>query len=715
MIFIFYLYKKILNMNYKVFYFILTLFINIIYTNNINNIDANWMTYISNDTYINNINIPGTHDSGTYDIGQLTNNKVANKIFSITGLGLPSSILSGLGQTQDMDITEQLESGIRYLDIRLANNERKPSNLFLSHGNDIKVIDTVPCINLKNKTELLYLTDVIEESINFLKIHYNETIIMHLKEESVDVKNIYNDIDNDNEFSTLLTSYTIFNDKYKNYFYNKNKIPKLGDVRGKIVLLTRKKYEYNTSGNTLGLYFPIPDMGGCIEYDREQRDYCHYYLTNTTYSKYIDSIPRIDNTTKSIKEICNEYDRCFPILTDILEIKKFCRIQDAYNLDGSKKLDLVLDVLNNDILSKYDNNFVNDKSFNFTINFMNVARVNSDTEYLFDDIAFKAGIEEASKYLNTRLTEYILNNGVNKNWFILDYPNPDVVRSIYQSNDPNNKELNKYTIEVSTWEKVTSFTKYHLSTIPIVGYAINEAGNTLYDIGETIVDTATTVGEAFIDGAKSAWNTFKSLFKRDFNEDKNKTLSMCLQRDFKSDKISIYSKCNESPKSEWYINSNGNYYNIISVYDNKCISYKDNKLKMIKCNKDDHKIDFTINYGVFCSRVDNTKCINGVFKLSYIPLRSKKYDNLTCSYKFVKYGYKCCSNCVNVDHEDGIGSWGFENNNWCGIPYKCLEDESSSDDEDINDNNSIENIDNDDDAPIITDYEIETDDINDEL
>jgi len=228
-------------------------------------------------------------------------------------------------------------------------------------------------------------------------------------------------------------------------------------------------------------------------------------------------------------------------------------------------------------------------------------------------------VVSVSKYLNTRLTEYILNNGVNKNWFILDYPSPDVVRSIYQSNDPNNKELNKYTIEVSTWERVTSFTKYHLSTIPIVGYAINEVGDTLYDIGETIVDTATTVGEAFIDGAKSAWNTFKSLFKRDFNEDKNKTLTMCLQRDFKSDKISIYSKCNESPKSEWYIKPNGKYYNIISAYDNKCISYKNNKLKMIKCNNSTN-IDFTIKYGVFCSRVDNTKCINVSFYIINIKI-----------------------------------------------------------------------------------------------
>ena len=32
------------------------------------------MSYLSNDTYLHDINIPGTHGSWTYDIGQMTNN-----------------------------------------------------------------------------------------------------------------------------------------------------------------------------------------------------------------------------------------------------------------------------------------------------------------------------------------------------------------------------------------------------------------------------------------------------------------------------------------------------------------------------------------------------------------------------------------------------------------------------------------------------------------
>ena len=78
-------------------------------------------------TFINNITIPGTHDSGTYDIGQLTNFNIFNKIFR----NIETSVLSGAGQTQDLDITEQLNSGIRYFDIRIANNKNNPTYLFL--------------------------------------------------------------------------------------------------------------------------------------------------------------------------------------------------------------------------------------------------------------------------------------------------------------------------------------------------------------------------------------------------------------------------------------------------------------------------------------------------------------------------------------------------------------------------------------------------------
>ncbi|ORX52900.1 PLC-like phosphodiesterase, partial [Piromyces finnis] len=160
---------------------------------------ANWMTYINDNIPINKINILGTHDTGTYDIG----------------------ILGGLLQTQSLDITEQLEHGIRYFDIRLALKNEKDTKLYLSHA-------MIPCKELP----YLYFSDVLEESVKFLQHHCNETIIMHLNNE---------DIPKVNEVEMDISD--IIYDHIKKfpsrYFYTGTTIPKLGDVRSRIVIITR--------------------------------------------------------------------------------------------------------------------------------------------------------------------------------------------------------------------------------------------------------------------------------------------------------------------------------------------------------------------------------------------------------------------------------------------------------------------------------------------
>ncbi|KAL6591759.1 hypothetical protein U3516DRAFT_918677 [Neocallimastix sp. 'constans'] len=44
-------------------YFIFVICITILFANAEDKIDVNWMSFLSDDTYLNNINIPGTHDS----------------------------------------------------------------------------------------------------------------------------------------------------------------------------------------------------------------------------------------------------------------------------------------------------------------------------------------------------------------------------------------------------------------------------------------------------------------------------------------------------------------------------------------------------------------------------------------------------------------------------------------------------------------------------
>jgi len=41
-------------------------------------------------------------------------------------------------------------------------------------------------------------------------------------------------------------------------------------------------------------------------------------------------------------------------------------------------------------------------------------------------------------------------------------------------------------------------------------------------------------------------------------------------------------------------------------------------------------------------------------------------------------GYKCCKGCTVVLTDDS-GSWGVENNEWCGIPNTCKGSAATSD------------------------------------
>ena len=68
-----------------------------------------WMKLIPDSTKLCQLLIPGTHNSGSY------------------------GTLFGIGQTQDWSIKEQLENGIRFLDVRLAENT-SPNDFEVIHG-----------------------------------------------------------------------------------------------------------------------------------------------------------------------------------------------------------------------------------------------------------------------------------------------------------------------------------------------------------------------------------------------------------------------------------------------------------------------------------------------------------------------------------------------------------------------------------------------------
>ena len=232
---------------------------------------GNWMSYISDDTYISDISIPGTHDSASYRRG-----------------GIYS-----LAHCQNLNLENQLKVGVRYFDIRLDKDYK--DRLYVYHGILNQQISFDEVWNIFN---------------NFLKEHPSETILMSIKCEDSNNKETMQFIHED-----LLTK--------QDNMYTGNKVPKLGDVRGKIVLFRRYSFygyfginarghgtEYNCTYNIEGYGADFHIQDNCILEERSELadkwdfvrvclDYCRNRKVPTTFvinvtAAYVKQAPNLD-------------------------------------------------------------------------------------------------------------------------------------------------------------------------------------------------------------------------------------------------------------------------------------------------------------------------------------------------------------------------------------------------------------------------------------
>ena len=162
----------------------------------------NWMQDIEDNRLVCKMSIPGTHDTGAY-----------------TG--------NAWVKTQDKNIEQQLNSGIRFFDIRLVHQN---GVLKLCHGSHI--FDTT------------FVGDVLKTTAEFLKEHPSETIIMTIKRD--------HDLDKDGgtkyrgalqkalEGDRALTPYMV--KSFRSDFT-------LGDLRGKMLIISRDGWMMTPSGN----------------------------------------------------------------------------------------------------------------------------------------------------------------------------------------------------------------------------------------------------------------------------------------------------------------------------------------------------------------------------------------------------------------------------------------------------------------------------------
>lgn len=173
---------------------------------------SRWMGWIDDETPLNKLDIPGTHDSFAYCV--------------------PHAVVESTAKTQSIDIMEQLNIGCRFLDIRFNQN------LDGRHG----------IIDCKDS-----LWKAMEWIRSFLKENPKETILMRTR------------LENEDNVSIMDYNLSFLTSEYGDLFWRRNgktEWPKLKEVRGKVVVLDgltgnyffSHGYGFKYGGNN------IPDM-----------------------------------------------------------------------------------------------------------------------------------------------------------------------------------------------------------------------------------------------------------------------------------------------------------------------------------------------------------------------------------------------------------------------------------------------------------------------
>ena len=174
-----------------------------------------WMKYVDNCKFLDELSIPGTHDSGTCSVDNDTEPQ------------------SSQAKCQQDYIPTQLLEGIRYFDIRLGKNDE----------NGDPGIDHGACYLLKKDGSFMHLSDVIGYFNTFLSENPTEALIMLVSRGNGEATN-----------ESLTTAFGKVLDENPDLFYTSSRIPTLGEVRGKIVLLRRFGLAGNSvSSHTWGL------------------------------------------------------------------------------------------------------------------------------------------------------------------------------------------------------------------------------------------------------------------------------------------------------------------------------------------------------------------------------------------------------------------------------------------------------------------------------
>ena len=171
-----------------------------------------WMKQIDDSTMLSSISMPGTHDSGTYAWGYTA------ELYDY--------------QAQDLSILTQLNLGVRSLDLRLCQNGAG-GDIYICHGGN-------STFNMNGK---ILLRDALRQVSDFLSANPSEAVTLIFKTEYLQGGASQASVG-------LMTNTVIMQELYsQGKLWYKNAVPKLGDVRGKAVVVIRDFLAFGSSGD----------------------------------------------------------------------------------------------------------------------------------------------------------------------------------------------------------------------------------------------------------------------------------------------------------------------------------------------------------------------------------------------------------------------------------------------------------------------------------
>ena len=390
---------------------------------------SDWMSRVPGDALLCNLNIPGTHDTGMYD---------------------SQWIMWLYAQTQNLDITEQLEAGVRIMDIRLRYGGE--GELYLCHGAKALCCDAYDGAWGALSGHLTYAM-VMEQLDDFLSKHDTETVIISTQheyeaEDVVDGKGTFNTCKKDVEdkYASRILRYDpghiylfqAYDASDPNMTY---RVTAYEDADGNVSLDSYEKVGKNERLDVPEEWKKLlrtPD-----EYDKEMFETAtadlpvKLVVTRTVASRVAKKC------TVTMQEAKGKIVM-FPYGTGLGDLME--PDQNRFQLRAVEKWNAIRPFFNNaedqQILSD-----IPDVVACYT-SCTGMRKINDDGETVRNGLTDLPLPGEQAAEVNPKIMGYNFLKGKHYGWVVMDYVTEDLCRKVYQSNNFGNEALTYYISEI---------------------------------------------------------------------------------------------------------------------------------------------------------------------------------------------------------------------------------------------------------------------------